>query len=113
MGPPFQPAVVEFAWTVCLLGRIFFSFNWSQESTLRWRNLAPTAPDTLAVYPYLTQDPFTLTQCPHLYFAANQPKFETALVRYPRHALSHTHRERGKRKGNHLAAAAQAQSAMR
>eukprot|EP00906_Rhabdomonas_costata_P018357 RCo026823 len=51
------------------------------ESTLRWRNLAPTAPDTLSVYPFMMEDPFTLKQCPHVYFAGNQPKFETSLLR--------------------------------
>jgi DNA polymerase delta subunit 2 len=50
------------------------------ERTLHWRHIAPTVPDTLAVYPYFDQDPFALRECPHLYFVGNQPKFETKLV---------------------------------
>lgn len=47
---------------------------------LRWRHLAPTAPDTLAAYPYFDSDPFILDACPHVLFAGGQPAFETALV---------------------------------
>lgn len=47
---------------------------------MRWRHLAPTAPDTLAAYPYFESDPFILDACPHVLFAGGQPAFETALV---------------------------------
>lgn len=47
------------------------------ENTLKWRHLAPTAPDTLGCYPYTQNDPFIITECPHLYFSANHPKFST------------------------------------
>ena len=51
------------------------------ERLLRWRHLAPTAPDTLAAYPYFDEDPFILTATPHVLFAGGQPAFATALVR--------------------------------
>jgi len=47
------------------------------ENTLRWRNLAPTAPDTLGCYPFDDDDPFVIQECPHVYFAANQSQFQT------------------------------------
>ena len=77
------------------------------ENTLTWRNIAPTAPDTLAVcyvclflsplvalnpytpspdpfflqcYPFKRKDPFIINESPHLYFAGNQPEFGTRLV---------------------------------
>jgi len=49
------------------------------EKTLEWRHLAPTAPDTLGCYPYTQNDPFILSECPHLYFSGNHPKFSTKL----------------------------------
>lgn len=49
-------------------------------SLLRWRHLAPTAPDTLAAYPYYDNDPFILGSTPHVLFAGGQPAFATALV---------------------------------
>lgn len=51
------------------------------EYTLRWRNCAPTAPDTLHTYPFVDKDPFILTESPHVYFAGNQPAFATKTVR--------------------------------
>jgi hypothetical protein len=50
------------------------------EATLRWRHLAPTAPDTLTCYPFTTDDPFVLTECPHVYVAGNQPEFATRVA---------------------------------
>jgi len=50
------------------------------ENTLRWRNIAPSAPDTLGCYPFDSKDPFVIEECPHIYFAGNQPQFETRLV---------------------------------
>lgn len=49
-------------------------------STLEWRHMAPTAPDTLWCHPYSTQDPFVLTSTPHIYIIGNQPSFATTLV---------------------------------
>lgn len=53
------------------------------ESTLQWRHLCPTAPDTLACYPFATKDPFVLEQAPHVLFAGCQPAFGTRLVEGP------------------------------
>mgnify|MGYP002038741649 CR=1 FL=1 len=50
------------------------------EATLRWRHLAPTAPDSLASYPYSDEDPFVVQDSPHVYFAGNQRQFDTKLV---------------------------------
>ncbi|TKX25168.1 DNA polymerase alpha/epsilon subunit [Elsinoe australis] len=53
------------------------------ESTLRWRVLAPTAPDTLWCYPFQEGDAFVIKSCPHVYMAGNQPRFETDLIEGP------------------------------
>ncbi|KAH8380370.1 hypothetical protein KR009_010201, partial [Drosophila setifemur] len=47
--------------------------------TLTWGHVAPTAPDTLACYPYIDSDPFIMKECPHVYFAGNCEAFETDL----------------------------------
>lgn len=49
-------------------------------STLEWRHLAPTAPDTLSSYPFKVHDPFIIETCPHVYFVSDQDKFETRRV---------------------------------
>jgi DNA polymerase delta subunit 2 len=51
------------------------------ERLLRWRHVAPTAPDTLAAYPYYDADPFILEATPHVLFAGGQPQFGTRVVR--------------------------------
>lgn len=48
--------------------------------TLEWRHIAPTAPDTLWVYPFPDDDPFIIRHRPDVYVVGNQPEFETALV---------------------------------
>ena len=30
------------------------------EETLEWRHMAPTAPETLGCYPFVTEDPFII-----------------------------------------------------
>ncbi|TFK55281.1 hypothetical protein OE88DRAFT_1674999 [Heliocybe sulcata] len=50
------------------------------ESTLRWRHIAPTAPDTLWCHPYFTTDPFVVSRTPDVYIVGCQPRFETRLV---------------------------------
>ena len=40
-------------------------------ATLRWRLVAPTAPDTLWAYPFQDDDPLLLRACPHVYVAGN------------------------------------------
>ncbi|XWS66442.1 hypothetical protein CRYUN_Cryun05aG0199600 [Craigia yunnanensis] len=51
------------------------------ERTLRWRHLAPTAPNTLGCYPFADRDPFLIDSCPHVYFVGNQEKYETRLLK--------------------------------
>ena len=51
------------------------------ELTLRWQHLAPSAPDTLACYPYKDRDPFAMQErTPHVYFAGGQPAFGAKVV---------------------------------
>jgi len=50
------------------------------ESTLKWRHICPTAPDTLTCYPFATEDPFVLEECPHVYAVGNQPEFGTRVI---------------------------------
>lgn len=50
------------------------------ESTLRWRHMAPTAPDTLWCHPYLNSDPFVLEETPDLYITGGQDRFATKMV---------------------------------
>ncbi|ORY87642.1 DNA polymerase alpha/epsilon subunit B-domain-containing protein [Protomyces lactucae-debilis] len=52
------------------------------ESCLRWRHMAPTAPDTLWTYPYSDQDPFIMKTLPDVYFLGNQAKFDDRLVEH-------------------------------
>ncbi|KAK9456920.1 DNA polymerase alpha/epsilon subunit B-domain-containing protein [Dipodascopsis uninucleata] len=51
--------------------------------TLRWQHCAPTAPDTLWCYPFKNHDPFIMQETPHLYFAGNQPSFDTMMMEGP------------------------------
>ncbi|XP_057438754.1 DNA polymerase delta small subunit [Lotus japonicus] len=51
------------------------------ERTLRWRHLAPTAPNTLGCYPYTDRDPFFIESCPHVYFIGNQDKYDTRVIK--------------------------------
>ncbi|KAF5367199.1 hypothetical protein D9758_003926 [Tetrapyrgos nigripes] len=50
------------------------------ESSLRWRHIAPTAPDTLWCHPYFDRDPFILEQTPDIYAIGGQESFGTRLV---------------------------------
>lgn len=47
------------------------------EKTLTWRHFAPTAPDTLAAYPYFGSDPFVMHECPDIYFVGNMEEYAT------------------------------------
>lgn len=51
------------------------------ERTLRWRHLAPTAPNTLGCYPFTDRDPFYIETCPHVYFVGNQDKYASRLIK--------------------------------
>jgi DNA polymerase delta subunit 2 len=50
------------------------------ESTLRWRHMAPTAPDTLWCHPFFAKEPFVILETPDLYVIGNQPRFQTRMV---------------------------------
>jgi len=50
------------------------------ESTLRWRHMAPTAPDTLWCHPYFASDPFLMMETPDIYIVGGQRKFGTRMV---------------------------------
>lgn len=50
------------------------------ESCMEWGHAIPTAPDTLTTYPFADQDPFILEECPHVFFAGNQPSFATRML---------------------------------
>ncbi|CCD23940.1 DNA-directed DNA polymerase delta subunit POL31 NDAI_0C02800 [Naumovozyma dairenensis CBS 421] len=47
------------------------------ECTMKWQNIAPTAPDTVWCYPFKEEDPFVLKEWPHVYIVANQPEYGT------------------------------------
>lgn len=70
------------------------------ENVLRWRISAPTAPDTLCgfsstssvayllthtsgCYPYQEEEPFVIEETPHVYFAGNQPRYESTVIEGP------------------------------
>ncbi|CAD5123822.1 DgyrCDS12130 [Dimorphilus gyrociliatus] len=44
--------------------------------TLKWRHLAPTAPDTLACYPLFNRDPFIVETTPHIFFSGNHDRLQ-------------------------------------
>ncbi|NXS55570.1 DPOD2 polymerase, partial [Brachypteracias leptosomus] len=50
------------------------------EWTLLAGHISPTAPDTLGCYPFYKSDPFILTDCPHVYFCGNAPRFQSKLL---------------------------------
>ena len=45
------------------------------ERFLNWGHIAPSAPDTLACYPFKDMDPFVLTKIPDVFFAGCQSAF--------------------------------------
>ena len=53
------------------------------QRTLEWQHLAPTAPDTLACYPFFKRDPFVLDDesCPHVLFSGNMDSYGDRLVK--------------------------------
>ncbi|KAK1189001.1 DPOD2 polymerase, partial [Pygoscelis papua] len=51
------------------------------EWTLLAGHISPTAPDTLGCYPFYKSDPFILTNCPHVYFCGNAPRFQSKLLK--------------------------------
>lgn len=53
------------------------------EKMLHWRHIIPTAPDSLAAYPYSNEDPFILENTPHVFFAGGQASYQSSLVQGP------------------------------
>jgi DNA polymerase delta subunit 2 len=53
-------------------------------SCLEWGHLAPTAPDSLACYPFLTEDPFVMDEIPDVFFAGGQKEFATGVKIFDR-----------------------------
>ena len=53
------------------------------QRTLEWQHLAPTAPDTLACYPFYKRDPFVLDDklCPHVLFSGNMDAYDDRLIK--------------------------------
>ena len=52
------------------------------EATLVWRHMAPTMPDSLAcLHVGGKKDTFIFKTTPHVYFAGNQPRFASSIVR--------------------------------
>ncbi len=49
------------------------------ETQLESRHIAPTCPDTVASYPFHKDDPFILSESPHILFAGNQKQFATKM----------------------------------
>ncbi|KAI0797778.1 DNA polymerase alpha/epsilon subunit B-domain-containing protein [Abortiporus biennis] len=69
------------------------------ESTLKWRHMAPTAPDTLWCHPFFTSDPFVISETPDIYVIGNQPEFKTRLVREKSSSSNVNAKEKEKEEG--------------
>ncbi|KAG0633893.1 DNA polymerase alpha/epsilon subunit B-domain-containing protein [Tuber brumale] len=57
------------------------------ERLLRWRCVAPTAPDTLWSFPFEDKDMYVIKECPHVFFMGNQEGFASRLVKGPQNQL--------------------------
>lgn len=53
------------------------------QNMLSWRHIIPTAPDSLATYPYSDEDPFIIEETPHVLFAGGQAAYGTTKVQGP------------------------------
>ncbi|CAG5025594.1 unnamed protein product [Parnassius apollo] len=51
------------------------------KKTLQWRHIAPTCPDTVPCTPCTETDPFTMYNCPAVYFSGNCKEFATDLYK--------------------------------
>lgn len=51
------------------------------ERMLRWRIVAPTAPDTLWAYPMRERDPFVIEETPDWFIVGNQQEFGVRTVK--------------------------------
>lgn len=50
------------------------------EKCLRWQCIAPTSPDTLWSYPFTDNDPFSITECPHVIFTGGMENVESEVL---------------------------------
>ncbi|KAF2363221.1 DNA polymerase alpha/epsilon subunit B [Trinorchestia longiramus] len=57
------------------------------QSLCTWGHWAPTAPDTLACFPFGSSDPFLLQQRPDVMFVANQEAFHSRTVTVDDHSV--------------------------
>lgn len=47
---------------------------------LRGCKLTPWFPSLPGCYPFYNLDPFIVTECPHVYFCGNAPRFQSKLL---------------------------------
>lgn len=59
------------------------------KKTLEMRHICPTAPDTLRSFPFVESDPFIIDKAPHVYFAGNQKKYESEIIKDNMGQVSH------------------------
>jgi len=52
-------------------------------STQRAKHKRQTIIIITGSYPFQDVDPFVLEECPHIFFAGSQPKFDTAVIEGP------------------------------
>ncbi|GMF51394.1 hypothetical protein B5S33_g1409 [[Candida] boidinii] len=79
--PNIESGEIEFEDSCCCKNEIIYQSRMKMyETSILWQNIVPTSPDTLWCYPFESEDPFTLTETPHVYFIGNQPSFETKMV---------------------------------
>jgi DNA polymerase delta subunit 2 len=56
----------------------------AMERMLQWGLMAPTAPNTLACYPFKDMDPFVIDTTPHVFVSCNHREgLQTSLVKHP------------------------------
>nr|XP_034831492.1 DNA polymerase delta subunit 2 [Maniola hyperantus] len=53
----------------------------AMKKTLQWRHVAPTCPDTVPSTPCLETDPFTIYNCPAVYYSGNCNEFASDLFK--------------------------------
>lgn len=64
------------------------------EQCIRWGHIAPTAPDSLACYPFIMEDPFIMDSLPDVFFAGNMDEYATGVVENFAGAKGRNHKTR-------------------
>ena len=54
----------------------------AMEKTLEWGHLAPLAPDTFRIYPFIEKDPLLLEKIPDMYFISGKNEFKMKKVEF-------------------------------